>query len=264
MNLKLLCTQVIQIAVKTGKYIKQQQHKITLDKIEKKGLNDFVTAMDKESEKRLINFIRPLINGAAFIVEEDTVKETDAEYRWIIDPLDGTTNYIHGISPYAISIALQHKGKTIMGIIYEVSLDEIFYAYDGLKGAYLNDRLIQVSQFSEHKDALIGIGFPYNDFSNLDQYMKSLNYFMHHSQGIRRLGSAATDLAYTACGRFEAFYEYSLEPWDVTAGAYLVQKAGGRVCDFKGSDNYIFGGEIIATNNNYFDKFLEVIKAHII
>ncbi|MFW5805297.1 MAG: inositol monophosphatase family protein [Bacteroidales bacterium] len=260
MNLKLLCTQVILIAEKTGKYLKQQQHKITLDKIEKKGLNDFVTYMDKESERRLINFIKPLINGASFLVEEKTVKARDAEYVWIIDPLDGTTNYIHGISPYAISIALQHHGKTIMGVVYEVSLNEIFYAYEGVDGAYLNNRLMHVSQPSEHNEALIAVGFPYNDFNKLDSYMKSMDFFMQHTQGIRRLGSAATDLVYTACGRFEAFYEYSLEPWDVAAGAYIVQKAGGKVSDFKGGDDYIFGGEIIAANHNYFDKFLASIK----
>ncbi|MGC9330885.1 MAG: inositol monophosphatase family protein [Bacteroidales bacterium] len=262
MNLRLLCTQVIQIAVKTGKYIKQQQHKITMDKIEKKGLNDFVTFMDKESEKRLINFITPLINGASFIVEEKTVKAKEAEYVWIIDPLDGTTNYIHGISPYAISIALQHHGKTIMGIVYEASLDEIFYAYEGLDGAYQNNRLIHVTEASEHKEALIAVGFPFNDFKQLEAYMESMNFFMHNTQGIRRLGSAATDLVYTACGRFEAFYEYSLEPWDVAAGAYILQKAGGKVSDFKGKDNYIFGGEIVAANNKYFDKFLSVIKGY--
>ena len=261
MNLRFLCTQVTQIVVQTGKFVKQQQKKITLDKIEKKGLNDFVTSIDKESEKRLINFLKPLIPNAGFIAEEKSVEESSAEYQWIIDPIDGTTNYIHGVSPYAISIALQHKGRTIMGIVYEISLDEIFYAHEDADGAYYNNRPITVSTIGGHDNALIATGFPYNDFSRLDKYMESLNFFMHHSQGLRRLGSAATDLVYVACGRFEAFYEYSLKPWDVAAGAYIVQKAGGKVSDFSGGENYIFGSEIVAANTVYFDEFYKKVNS---
>ncbi|MFP4662831.1 MAG: inositol monophosphatase family protein [Bacteroidales bacterium] len=264
MNLKFLCTQVTQIVVQTGKFIQQQQKKITLDKIEQKGINDFVTSIDKEAEQRLIGFLTPLIQNAGFIAEENTVADSNAEYKWIIDPIDGTTNYIHGVSPFAISIALQHKGKTILGIIYEISLNEVFYAHEDAKGAYLNDRPIKVSDQSEHNQSLIATGFPYNDFTRLEKYMESLNFFMHQSQGLRRLGSAATDLAYVACGRFEAFYEYSLKPWDVAAGAYLVQKAGGKTSDFTGGDKFVFGGEIVAANSNYYDTFLKEVQRHLL
>lgn len=259
MNLQLLCTQVNQIIVQTGQFIKQQQKKISLDNIETKGLHDFVTYVDKEAEERLVSFLKPLIQGAGFITEEKTIKESRNEYTWIIDPLDGTTNFIHGISPFAISIALQHNEKTILGMIYEISLEELFYAYEG-KGAYLNDRPIRVSNANNLEQSLIATGFPYNDFSRLPKYMESLNYFMHHSHGLRRLGSAATDLAYVACGRFEGFYEYSLKPWDVAAGAYIVEMAGGKVSDFSNQENYIFGGEIIAANNEFFKEFLKDVQ----
>ncbi len=259
MNLQLLCTQVCQITVQTGHFIKQQQGKISLEKIETKGLHDFVTYVDKTSEKRLVDFLKPLVQGAGFITEEKTIEESQNEYTWIIDPLDGTTNFIHGISPFAISIALQHKEKTILGVVYEVSLDELFYAYEG-KGAYLNHRPIQVSSAGKLEESLIATGFPYNTFERLPKYLESLNYFMHNTHGIRRLGSAATDLVYVACGRFEGFYEYNLSPWDVAAGAYIVQKAGGMVNDFSNQNNYIFGKEIIASNSKIHQEFLKNIQ----
>lgn len=247
MNLKLLCSQVLQIVEQTGKYIKQQRENINSITIESKGLNDFVTNIDKESEKRLISFLKPLVIGAGFLAEENTEESKKAEYNWIIDPLDGTTNYIHGVSPYAISIALQHNNKTILGVVYEISLNEMFYAFEG-SPAYKNNKPIHVSDKSHIRDSLIATGFPYNDFNHLDDHLDSLNYFMHHSHGIRRLGSAATDLVYVACGRFEVFYEYCLKPWDIAAGAFIVEKAGGKVCDFRGEKNYVSNGDIIATN----------------
>ncbi len=259
MNLQLLCSQVTKIAKQTGDFIRQQQQNISLDRIETKGMNDFVTFVDKESEKRLVEFLKPLLQGAGFITEEKTIEENKAEYTWIIDPLDGTTNFIHGVSPFAISIALQHNDKTILGIVYEISLDEMFYAYEGTH-SYLNDRPIAVSKAETVDQSLIATGFPYNDFSRMPNYLKTLEYFMHHSHGVRRLGSAATDLVYVACGRFDAFYEYSLKPWDVAAGAYIVQKAGGMVGDFKEEEKYIFGKEIVAANAKFFKEFLRIIQ----
>jgi len=260
MNLKLLCTQVTQIAIQTGKFIQQQQKKISFENIEQKGINDFVTYVDKEAEKRLVNFLKPLVKNAGFVTEEKTIPENTQEYTWIIDPLDGTTNFIHGLSPYAISIALQRNRETILGIVYEISLDEVFYSYEGTQ-AYLNNKPIKVSKADSINQSLIAIGFPYNDFSRLDNFMESLKYFMHHSHGIRRLGSAATDLAYVACGRFEAFYEYSLKPWDVAAGAYIVQKAGGKVGDFQKKNQYVYGGEIVATNGHLYDDFMSIVQS---
>ena len=261
MNLKLLCTQVGQIIVQTGNFIKQQQNKINLENIERKGLHDFVTYVDKESEKRLVDFLRPLVQGAGFITEEKTVTESQKEYTWIIDPLDGTTNFIHGLAPYAISIALQRNNVTILGMIYEISQAELFYAYEG-KPACLNDRPIEVSKVDKLENSLIATGFPINNFNRLPKFLNSMNHFMQHTHGLRRLGSAATALAYVACGRFEGFYEYNLNAWDVAAGAYIVEMAGGKVNDFSNSNNYIFGKEIVASNSNVFDEFFTQIKKY--
>ncbi len=149
----------------------------------------------------------------------------------------------------------------ILGVIYEINLDECFYAWEGSK-AFLNGKEIHVSKAASLADSLIATGFPYYDYSKMENYMKLFNYFMKHTHGLRRLGSAATDLAYVACGRFDGFYEYSLQPWDVAAGAFIVKQAGGKVKDFNGNNNYIFGKEIVAGNGECFDEFLNTVKEH--
>ncbi len=227
--------------------MKTERLSFSQSNIEVKGLHDFVSYVDKESEKRIIERLKTILPGSTFLAEEGTVAREDGDYLWIIDPLDGTTNYIHGISPYAISIALMHQDRLILGAVMECSLNECFYAWEG-SPAYLNGKEISVSNSAEIKDAFVATGFPYYDFSQMEAFKTSLEYFMRESHGIRRLGSAATDLVYVAAGRFEIFYEYSLQPWDVAAGAFIVQQAGGKVCDFSGKNNYIFGKEIIATN----------------
>jgi len=200
-----------------------------------------------------------LVPEAGFIAEEGTETLTGEQYNWIIDPLDGTTNYIHGFSPFAISIALKKDDLIVLGVVYEISLNECFYSWEGAP-AYLNGEIIQVSKATSIESSLVGTGFPYRDFEQLDTYMDLLKFLCINSQGIRRPGSAATDLAYVACGRFDAFYEYGLQAWDVAAGAFLVQQAGGKVCDFKGKNNYIFGQEIIATNPNNFLEFKNCVQ----
>ena len=150
----------------------------------------------------------------------------------------------------------------VLGVIYEISLDEMFYAWKGSK-SFLNGREIQVSKASETADSLIATGFPYYDFSKLDKYMAAMNYFMRNSHGMRRLGSAAADMAYVAAGRFEGFYEHALHSWDVAAGIIIVKQAGGKVCDFNGGENYLFGGEMIACNANYFDEFYSIVNKHL-
>jgi myo-inositol-1(or 4)-monophosphatase len=202
-----------------------------------------------------------LVPGSGFIAEEGTSTQTGNIYNWIIDPLDGTTNFIHGIPCFAISIALMRDKELVMGIIYEVNMDECFYAWEGSK-AYLNGKEISVSKAATLSDSLIATGFPYYDYSRMKEYMEVFDHFMKHTHGLRRLGSAATDLAYVACGRFEGFYEYSLQAWDVAAGAFLVQQAGGKVTDFSGGNNFIFGKEIIAGNTACFDEFSNAIKLY--
>jgi myo-inositol-1(or 4)-monophosphatase len=231
---------------------------LSAQNVEKKGLHDFVTYVDKTSEKRIIDELKTIIPDAGFIAEENTSNKKGDKYNWIIDPLDGTTNFIHGVSPFAISIALMRDNTIILGVVHELGLNECFYAWEG-SPAFLNDNEIKVSKNKNVNDSLIATGFPYYDYSRIKPFMSTLEYFMENSHGIRRLGSAATDLVYVACGRFEAFYEYSLSPWDVAAGAFIVQQAGGKVCDFKAENNYIFGKEIIASNDFVFKEFQNII-----
>lgn len=262
MDLEILCTQVQKLAREVGRFIFDERQKFTAADIIHKGKADMVTYVDKTSEARIVAALRELFPGAGFIAEEGTAADNGEKYRWVIDPLDGTTNYIHGISPFAVSIALMEGSEIILGIVYEISLDEMFYAWKGSK-AFLNGREIQVSKASVTGNSLIATGFPYYDFSKLDKYMESMNYFMRNSHGLRRLGSAATDMVYVASGRFEAFYEHSLHAWDVAAGIIILKQAGGRVCDFSGGENYLFGGELIACNANYFDEFYGLVNKYL-
>lgn len=258
MNLKNLTERVVNISKLTGNQIKKQAESFNYSDIEKKGKNDFVSYVDKAAESFLVEELKPLVPGAGFIVEENTVEYKGEEYKWIIDPLDGTTNFIHGFYPYAVSVALMKNDEIILGVVYEIGLDECFYAFKG-GGAYLNGKPITVSKKPKINEALLATGFPYDDFENLDKYLSLLKYLTENTQGIRRLGSAAVDICYVACGRFDAFYEYSLQAWDVAAGIIINAEAGGKVCDFKGGDNYLFGKEIVVSNELIFDEFKNII-----
>ncbi len=259
MNLENICYKVCALARETGKFIRKESKKITTDKIEIKGNNNFVTYVDKTSERNLVEGLKIILPGAGFITEEGSVAETKAQYRWVIDPLDGTTNFIHGLPPYSISVALMDGNSVIIGVVLEVNTDECFYAWKDSK-AYLNGSEIHVTKVTSVNNALIATGFPYYDFSKIKPYLESLNYFFINSHGVRRIGSAAIDLAFVACGRFEAFYEYCLNSWDVAAGSLIVQRAGGKITDFNGSDNYIFGKEIIASNNLIYPEFFQIVN----
>ncbi|MEA2107364.1 MAG: inositol monophosphatase family protein [Bacteroidota bacterium] len=261
MNLEKICQQVIELTRNTGKFILDEKKNNTNIRFEEKGLHDFVTYVDKTSEQKLVEGLNVILPEAGYIVEEQTTTTQGETYNWIIDPLDGTTNFIHGITPFAISIALKEKDEIILGVVYEFGLDECFYAWKG-SPAYLNGKEINVSKKKHINDSLIATGFPYYDYDRLNPFLESLEYFMRNTHGVRRLGSAATDLVYVACGRFEAFYEYSLSSWDVAAGTFIVQQAGGKVSDFKGENNYIFGKEIVAANNSVFDNFLAIVKQY--
>ncbi len=262
MNLEILCIQVQELAREVGRFIYDERLKFTAKDIIHKGKSDMVTYVDKTSEAKIVAALRELLPGSGFIAEEGTAEDCGEKYRWVIDPLDGTTNYIHGISPFAVSIALMENQELVLGVVYEISLDEMFYAWKGSK-AYLNGSEIHVSNASTTGDSLIATGFPYYDFSKLDKYMEAMNFFMRNSHGLRRLGSAATDMVYVASGRFEGFYEHALHSWDVAAGTIILKQAGGRVCDFSGGENYLFGGEMIACNANYFDEFYGIVNKYL-
>jgi myo-inositol-1(or 4)-monophosphatase len=216
-----------------------------------------VTHIDKQSEEKLITGLRKVFTEANFLAEEGFSNVEEADLTWIIDPIDGTTNMVHNVPAYCISVALRHQSKTILGIVYEISRKEFFYAYNGLAGAYLNGNPITVSQTSSVKNSLLGTGFPMTAFDKIDEYMDHFRYFMVNTHGVRRVGSAALDLAYVACGRYDGFFEYNLKPWDVAGGAYIVSKAGGRVTDFNGGNNYIFGKNILASNSQIHGELLK-------
>lgn len=262
MNYEFICKHVISAAHETGRFIQTEAEKFSLDKVETKGLHNFVSYVDKTAEEMLVEQLDELLPDAGFLAEEGTKATSDAQLKWVIDPLDGTTNFIHGLSPYSISIALMDGPETVIGVVYELNLKECFYAWKG-SPAYLDGKVIQVSHTAKVKDSLIATGFPYYDFDKMDGYLASLKYFLQNSHGARRLGSAAADLAYVACGRFEAFYEYSLQPWDVAAGAFILERAGGKVSDFSGGKNYIYGKELVATNSFIFDEFLGIVQQHL-
>lgn len=259
MYIQQICSYTKDACIAVGKFIKEEQPKITELQIETKGLNDFVSYVDKTAETMLIEQLNKLIFDAGYIVEEGTKKHENKEYTWIIDPLDGTTNYLHGLPPHAISVGLQHEDKLIMGVVYEIVTGEMFYAWkEG--GAWLNGKKIHVSAKKDLKSSLIATGFPYHDFAKMSEYMKLLEILMQKTHGIRRLGSAAVDLAYVACGRMDAFYEYGLKPWDVAAGAFIVQEAGGVVNDFSGGNNWLFGQELICGNPLVCDELTQLVK----
>lgn len=259
MELQHICTEIAELAQKAGTFIREERSKISNNDIELKGKASLVTYVDKETEKMIVARLRELMPEAGFITEEGTATESGEEYKWIIDPLDGTTNFIHGIFPHSVSIALSRNNVPVAGVVYEIGQDELFSAWkDG--GAYLNGEPISVSASSKHEDVLLATGFPYYNFEKLNEYLKVLEFFMIETRGMRRMGSAAVDLAYVACGRFDGFFEHALHAWDVAAGVLLVQEAGGKITDFKGGDNFLFGKELISANANYFPAFFKVIN----
>ncbi|MBX2877299.1 MAG: inositol monophosphatase [Saprospiraceae bacterium] len=260
-NLQELCEKSCKIVLKAGAFIASQVGEVAAAAIEEKDLNSLVSYVDKETEKLLIEGLSQLVPGAVFFTEEETVARQEGEWRWIIDPLDGTTNFLHQLPVFSVSVALQHQEETVIGIVYEVNRQECFYAWKN-GGAWMNERPIQVSPTSTLSASLLATGFPYYNYDYMQAYLEVLQFFMKNTRGLRRLGSAAVDLAYVACGRFEGFYEYSLNAWDVAAGVLLVKEAGGKVTDFKGGEDYLFGGTLISSNHKLHQDLQEVIQQH--
>lgn len=258
-DLENLCKEVNSLAREVGAYIKLQ--KVTINDVETKSKNSLVTYVDKTAEEMIVKKLAMLIPDAGFITEEETFVKKGEVYNWIVDPLDGTTNFIHSIPCFSVSIALQRNNELVLGVVYEINLDEMFYAWEG-SNAYLNGAIIKVSPTTLIGNSLVATGFPYYNYEKQKEYMMLFQDLMKTSRGLRRLGSAAVDLAYVACGRFDAFYEYSLNSWDVAAGAVIVRQAGGVVTDFSGTDNFLFGKELIATNNIIYKDFLKKVAVY--
>ncbi len=262
MDYKTLCYSVQELTRDAGKFIREEQKKITAKDVEIKSVASLVTYVDKTVEENLVSALIKLVPESGFVAEEGTVNWHNEKFTWIIDPLDGTTNYIHGIAPHSVSIALREGEEIVLGIVYEVGLDEMFYAWKGSQ-AYLNGKEIKVSATSNFADTLIGTGFPYAYLDRIDNYIDAMKELMKTTRGLRRLGSAAVDLAYVACGRFDAFYEHGLHAWDVAAGAFIIQQAGGKITDFNGGNNWLFGGEIIAASTNSFNSFYNTVHHYL-
>jgi myo-inositol-1(or 4)-monophosphatase len=261
MELAMVCEKACLAAKQAGQFIQTQVHQIQLSDIEEKSLNQLVSFVDKTSEAMLVNALKTIIPEAAFITEEETVPRTHASYTWVIDPLDGTTNFLHALPVYSVSIALMKDNKPVVGIVYEPNRDELFYAWSGA-GAYLNGKRIHVKTNTELSKSLLATGFPYYDFKRIPQYLSTLSDLMKGTQGMRRMGSAAVDLAYTACGRFDGFFEYGLSPWDVAGGIVLIEEAGGKISDFNGGEDYLFGKTIIGASKALYPDLLNVIQKH--
>ncbi|WP_143959405.1 inositol monophosphatase family protein [Litoribacter populi] len=248
-----------EVAVLAGNFIRTESENFNVDNVEHKGFNDLVSYVDKQAEKIIVDNLSQLLPEAGFITEEGTAENNGEAYSWIIDPLDGTTNFVHGIPVYAVSIALIHKNELQLGVVYEVNRDECFYAQKD-RGAFCNGKPIKVSQAPSLGDSLIATGFPYYDFGLMQKYLAILESMMKKTHGLRRLGSAAVDLCYVACGRVEGYFEYNLNSYDVAAGALIVTEAGGKVTDFDGGSNYVFGREIIASNGKIQEEMLGEIQ----
>jgi len=259
-DLDKILESVIEIAKDVGTFIINEQVSFDIQNVEIKGKNDLVSYVDKEAEKIIVSKLKALIAGAGFITEENTINETSDQYNWIIDPLDGTTNFIHGLPLYSVSIALAKHGEILLGVVYEINKGECFYTHKHIK-SYCNGGIIKVSEAKRIADSLFATGFPIHNFSKRDHYLAILNELMENAHGLRRLGSAAVDLAYVAAGRYEAYFEYNLNPWDVAAGAIVVKNAGGKVSDFRGGDNYLYGREIVASNHIH-DDLLALINRY--
>jgi myo-inositol-1(or 4)-monophosphatase len=257
-DLKALCAEIESAARMAGDFIKKESAVFNITDTETKGLNNFVTYVDKGSEEMLIEKLAPLIPEAGFIAEEGTSVKKGLKYNWVIDPLDGTTNFLHGVHPYAVSIGLMENDEIIAGVVHEAGGNETFTAWKN-GGAWLNGKRIHVSSTPKLSGSLAATGFPYNLFDRLDPYMNLLTYLVKNTHGLRRLGCASIDLAYVACGRFDLFFEYDLKLWDIAAGMLIVREAGGRFSDFSGNMVRLTGDETIASNFLIYNETIEII-----
>lgn len=227
--------------------------------VEFKGEVDLVTVADRLSEEVVVSAISSKFPDHQIIAEEGTVRNSASEYRWIIDPLDGTTNYAHGFPCFAVSVGLEVSGRMVMGVVYDPLRDECFTAEEG-SGARLNGRPIHVSGIDRLDKALLATGFPYDRRDHVERYLRPFKRFMMKAQEIRRPGAATIDLCYLAAGRLDGFWESKLHPWDTAAASVIVKEAGGRMSDFKGGEFSIYGQETLASNGKVHEEMLEVLK----
>jgi myo-inositol-1(or 4)-monophosphatase len=254
---------MLTIAVRAARRAGSIINRASLDggglEVRAKQRNDFVTRVDTASEEAILEIVRKAYPDHAVLAEESGAAAGQAEYQWVIDPLDGTTNFIHGFPQYCVSIAVRHRGALAHGVIYDPVKNELFTASKG-RGAFLNDRRIRVSKCLRLGDALVGTGFPFKEVERIELYSEQLKRIMQATAGVRRAGAAALDLAYVACGRLDAFWELGLSPWDMAAGALMIQEAGGLVGDLRGEGGYLESGEIACATPKIFPTLLEALR----
>jgi len=250
----------VKAARKAGSIITRASFDIDKLTVRRKQQNDFVSEVDNAAEDAIISVLKDAYPDHGFLGEEGGYRDKDAEYLWVIDPLDGTTNFLHGFPQYCVSIGLLHKGTLSQAVVFDPNRNELFTATKGA-GAYLNDRRIRVSRTDKMEDALLGTGFPFREIVNVDDYLRMLRNAMKTCSGVRRPGAAALDLAWVACGRIDGFWEIGLSPWDMAAGALLVREAGGLVGDLAGEDKFLDTGRIVAANGKLFAALLKLLAA---
>jgi len=251
----------VKAARRAGSIITRASEDIGSLTVNDKSYNDFVTEVDLASEKEIIRVLKASYPDHAFLGEETGLSH-QADNIWIIDPLDGTTNFLHGFPQYCISIALEEKGEITQAVIYDPNRNDLFTATKG-QGAYLNQRRMRVSNKSKLKESILGTGFPFRDFQHLPVYLKIFEEVVRGTSGVRRPGSAALDLAYVAAGWFDGFFEINLSKWDIAAGGLLVTEAGGIVSDFAEKDGWLEAGNIVATNPKIYEPLIKIIQSHI-
>ena len=247
----------INAALKAGGYIRKNIGRAK--DVHYKGEINIVTDIDKKAENIIINTIKHAYPSHNFLAEEGTYAKKDSKFTWVIDPLDGTTNFLHGFPVFCVSIALEHKGKPLVGVVYDPTRNELFYAEKG-RGAFLNKKKVHVSGIANIKRALLATGFAYNVKSAKDDNISRFARFIKASQAVRRAGSAALDLCYIASGRFDGFWELGLHPWDAAAALLIVQEAGGKVTRFDGSKYSIYDKEILASNSKIHSQMTKILS----
>ena len=253
-------TIAVKAARRAGNLINRSARDLDLLTVTAKGPKDFVSEVDRAAEATIVKTLLDAYPDHAILAEEGTAKgaNADAENLWIIDPLDGTTNFLHGFPQYCVSIALQHRGQITQGVIYDPVRNDLFTATRG-RGAFLNDRRMRVSRRDHLRDCLIGTGFPFRDGSYLDTYLQMMKTMIEQTAGLRRPGAAALDLAYVAAGFYDGFFEVGLNAWDVAAGSLLVQEAGGLIGDMAGDGDFLHGGQVIAANAKVFSQMVSAL-----
>ncbi len=251
-----------EAAVESGSLLMNAFQNLEAGQISLKGMGDYVTDLDLRSEELIKRKIRQAFPGHRIVAEESGSELGTSPYTWYIDPLDGTANFVQGIAVFSVSIALSFEGKMIMGVVYDPYREEMFRAVRG-GGAHVNDKPIHVSAKQDLQHAMIATGFPWRAKDHLDAYIESFRRIFVKSAGVRRMGSAAIDLAYTACGRFDGFWEMKLHSWDIAAGALLVREAGGMIDDFRGEGHYLESGNVVAGNPDIGRQILEITKKYL-